>query len=227
MIHIVTNLNHDQDPEHNFFLSAFLFSVIYLAKLWLETYYFHSHIEVTLSAAHAIRGLVYKKINCISLASLQDLNLGKVINLLANDINDIPKGGLFLWSMTTSPFSILMVSYFMWEHFGWFTIIAMTVLISLMQVANYLSQRSKGIRSQKNMATDNRIKMTNQVIEAIRLIKFYGWEQPMSRLVEEFRSKETKLNEDLNSYVNMNLTMVDLTVYLSMLLICIGSVATG
>mmetsp|Transcript_7281 Transcript_7281/g.6585 ORF Transcript_7281/g.6585 Transcript_7281/m.6585 type:complete len:148 (+) Transcript_7281:547-990(+) len=147
MINIVSSINTEEDPDNDFFMMTFMFAIIFLTKVWLETYYFYLHLEITFSIVHALRGLLFKKINCISLSSLQELNVGKVINLLANDINDIQKGGIFLWSMTASPFSICVVSYFMWEHFGWFTVVAMSVLIAFMNISNFISNLSRNVRS--------------------------------------------------------------------------------
>ncbi len=43
------------------------------------------------------------------------------------------------------------------------------------------------LRDETAVLTDDRIRMMNEVISGIRVIKMYGWEKPFAALVDEVR----------------------------------------
>lgn len=46
---------------------------------------------------------------------------------------------------------------------------------------------------EKTSVTDDRVKLTNEVLEGIRLLKMYTWEIPYGDAIKKIRSKELKL----------------------------------
>lgn len=45
-------------------------------------------------------------------------------------------------------------------------------------------------RREKNAITDERVKLTNELIESIRLLKMYAWEDALKDMILELRAKE-------------------------------------
>ena len=50
--------------------------------------------------------------------------------------------------------------------------------------------------------TDERVKLMGEIIEGIELIKMYGWEDEMKRMIEEKRENEIR---NIQSLQNFNL----------------------
>jgi len=53
-----------------------------------------------------------------------------------------------------------------------------------------MASLSEKPRSEKNTTTDERVKLTNEQIECIQLIKMYAWEYPIKAAVEKPLLKE-------------------------------------
>ena len=54
----------------------------------------------------------------------------------------------------------------------------------------YLTRKAKQIRIEKFKIQDKRIKMLNEILTGIRVIKFFGWEQSFQNMVAKIRAKE-------------------------------------
>jgi aminopeptidase C len=48
------------------------------------------------------------------------------------------------------------------------------------------------LRRKAVLVTDNRVKLTQEMLNGIKVIKFYGWEQSFSEQLNSLRTKELK-----------------------------------
>lgn len=65
-------------------------------------------------------------------------------------------------------------------------------------------------RRETSQRTDDRIRIINEIIPAIRVIKMYAWEKPFLQLAENYRKLEMKIIRK-NSYLrafNLNLAFI-------------------
>lgn len=60
-----------------------------------------------------------------------------------------------------------------------------------------LSQYSFAFRSKTAVQTDERIKMMNEIISGMRVIKMYTWEESFAKLVAEIRRYSLSRRENL------------------------------
>jgi hypothetical protein len=86
-----------------------------------------------------LQGFLYKKIHSSSLTSLKQLNIGKVINLLGNNLNDLDSSFPFLLPGMISPFVIIISMYFLWSSYQSYCLITLTIMVTLMYVSNKMS----------------------------------------------------------------------------------------
>ena len=64
-----------------------------------------------------IVGMIYKKINFVSSFSLKQMSLGKVVNLVANDLNGCDKI-FMLVNLVVAPFVLVGGTGFLWTFYG-------------------------------------------------------------------------------------------------------------
>lgn len=68
--------------------------------------------------------------------------------------------------------------------FPLFLIIVQKLFVNFLITLNNLSNKP---REEKNKITDKRVKLTNEMIESIRLIKMYAWEKAISEPIKKLR----------------------------------------
>lgn len=123
----------------------------------------------------------------------EQANLGTIINLMSVDsfkIADITAYLHFLCAM--APIQLLLAVVLLWRVMGLSSIPGLIVMVILLPV-NYLFARGFAKTSKRILtATDKRMNVTNEVLQNIRIIKFFAWESRFSTIVDEKRAVELK-----------------------------------
>ena len=227
IMQIITSSNlgiQDQKDELLFYTIGF--AIFYAIGLFFEHYWAFYSFATASSFRLATTSLVYKKINTVSLSSLHEISIGKIINLLANDVNDVEASG-FLYPMLVAPYTALLSYSIIWTYFGPYIFIMITIQAGLLLSAVMISNKSIGPRQEKNLITDQRIKSTNEFIENIRLIKLYAWEKPLLKIITSLREKEQAIFKRLGNIDAISRAMTDTSTYICIVVTCIIYVLTG
>jgi len=130
----------------------------------------------------------------------------------------LDKGGIYLVTMVLAPYTLLLSGITIWKYYGFTTVIGMLSLVAFLIFSNYLSKRTQNIRSEKSAVTDSRIKMTNELIECVRLIKMYAWEKAFKKSIQVLREKEMtkilflRIVEVIGASVSINSTQSSLII---------------
>ncbi|KAJ7270116.1 multidrug resistance-associated ABC transporter [Mycena haematopus] len=102
---------------------------------------------------------------------------GKIVNLMAGDANRVAMQISGLYFLYGAPMEIIIGSIFLYQILGFSAFAGFVVLLLGWPLNSYLSRRS--IRIQKGVlkAKDARMGVLNELIAAVKFIKFFAWEQ--------------------------------------------------
>ncbi len=65
----------------------------------------------------------------------------------------------------------------------------------------------KRLRQEVSQQTDKRLRIINEIIPAIRVVKMYAWEEPLIKLTEQYRKMEMKLIRRISYLRAFNITV--------------------
>lgn len=111
-------------------------------------------------------------------------------NLITTNTATFESCGYHLVGLLSSPFQIIINTYLLYQYIGVATLVGLSSMIVFIPLNAFFANKSKQIRKTKYKIQDNRIKMMNEILNGIRIIKFYGWEESFRKLVRELRKKE-------------------------------------
>ncbi|KAM4066434.1 ABC transporter transmembrane domain-containing protein [Hirsutella rhossiliensis] len=121
----------------------------------------------------------------------EQANLGTIINLMSVDsfkVSDVTAYLHFLCA--AAPTQLVVCVVLLWQVMGLSAIPGLIVMALLLPV-NYFIARGFNITSKNIMAaTDKRINVTNEVLQNIRIIKYFAWEERFGRIIDEKRRVE-------------------------------------
>ncbi|CAF4747859.1 unnamed protein product [Rotaria socialis] len=139
----------------------------------------------------AYHGLIFRKMVRLSMGSLGAQSSGKIINMMTNDVQTVDHLGLdahFLWIGTLETIVVLVI---LWSHVGFTILLAMIYTLMVISVQILCGKVMQIIWTKRVQQTDLRIKLMNEIVKSIHLVKMYVWERPFQLKVERVRRKET------------------------------------
>ncbi|KAF7552016.1 hypothetical protein G7046_g7549 [Stylonectria norvegica] len=123
----------------------------------------------------------------------EQANLGTIINLMSVDSFKIAEITAYLHFLcAAAPTQLIVAVILLWQVMGLSAIPGIIVMVFLLPI-NYGLARGFSVTSKRILAaTDKRINITNEVLQNIRIIKYFAWEQRFGRLIDEKRQVELK-----------------------------------
>jgi ABC-type multidrug transport system fused ATPase/permease subunit len=123
----------------------------------------------------------------------EQVNVGTIINLMSVDSFKVSEITAYLhFLFAAAPTQLVLAVYLLYKILGYSSIPGLVVMVILLPV-NILFARGFGnFQKQIMAATDKRIHTTNEVLQNIRIIKFFAWEGRFSSIVNEKRAAELK-----------------------------------
>ncbi|KAI1135673.1 P-loop containing nucleoside triphosphate hydrolase protein [Hypoxylon sp. FL0543] len=129
----------------------------------------------------------------VSKGADEQANLGTIINLMSVDSFKISECTSYLHFLLAAAPSQLIVSIaLLYRVMGLSAIPGLVVMVFLLPI-NILLAKGFNYTQRKIMAaTDKRIHTTNEILQNIRIIKYFAWEKRFSDIVDEKRRNELK-----------------------------------
>ncbi|KAI9225298.1 MAG: P-loop containing nucleoside triphosphate hydrolase protein [Piptocephalis tieghemiana] len=168
--------------------------VILLAMNFLSTACLHRYFHVTMRTGIQVRAalitLVYRKAMRLSGRARQTFTAGKVTNLMSTDIARIDMVAQFLQALYTAPIQIAIALGLLIHYIGPSALAGFAVLIIIGPLQTTIIRSLVTLRKHAVAVTDSRVKLTQEILQGIRVIKFYAWESTFFRRIEELRNRE-------------------------------------
>ena len=70
---------------------------------------------------------------------------------------------------------------------------AAVLLLSAVPLQSWMGRQFAKLRVETAIKTDRRIRLMNEIINGMKVIKMYTWEKPFARLVHEARKEEIRV----------------------------------
>ncbi|PQE22272.1 ABC transporter protein [Rutstroemia sp. NJR-2017a WRK4] len=123
----------------------------------------------------------------------EQANVGTIINLMSVDSFKVSEVTAYLhFLIASAPTQLVWAVYLLYRILGKSSIPGLIVMVILVPV-NIGFARAFGSTQKKIMAaTDKRIHTTNEVLENIRIIKYFAWERRFNGIVNDKRADELK-----------------------------------
>eukprot|EP01155_Anaeramoeba_flamelloides_P009729 Anaeramoba_flamelloidesa198_170.p1 GENE.a198_170~~a198_170.p1 ORF type:complete len:1439 (+),score=398.63 a198_170:113-4429(+) len=118
--------------------------------------------------------------------------LGLIVNLMSNDTFTLMSGIIFLHQFW-SGLIILIVSITMYiKLLGWSGFFGIVTMILLFPINGMIMQKLTKFYSGVMLQVDSRVKLINEMINAIKLVKLYAWEKLFNKKINDVRENELK-----------------------------------
>ncbi|XP_025202264.1 probable multidrug resistance-associated protein lethal(2)03659 isoform X2 [Melanaphis sacchari] len=149
--------------------------------------------------------VIFRKSLRLSNTAIGETTIGQVINLLSNDVNRFDRAATFLHYLWIGPLQSIVVTYFLWQEIGISSLLSIVIMILIIPFQGWLGKKLSKTRLKTAKKTDERIRLMNEIISGIKVIKMYTWEKLFSKLVIYIRKKEIE-HLKISAYIRDTLT---------------------
>ncbi|CAM4856859.1 unnamed protein product [Rotaria socialis] len=173
------------------FYAALLGATVICQTLFLQAY-FHRQYVVGLRFRSAITALVYRKSLKLSNSAKQGTTTGEIVNLMSIDASRFGDLTSYIHVLWSGPFQIVLALVLLYRQMQLAIIPGLILLLLLIPMNLYLQRVQKKLTTKQMKLKDQRIKMMNEILNGIKVLKLYAWEQAFIRRINDVREKELK-----------------------------------
>ena len=117
-------------------------------------------------------------------------SVGETINLMAIDTQrfmDLAGNISQVWS---SPLMIVLCQYFLWQYLGPSSLAGLALMVITIPVDTVIAKKLKKLQLANMKNKDERIKIMNEILDGVKIVKLYAWEPSFVKKVVDIRDKE-------------------------------------
>lgn len=138
----------------------------------------------------SIAGLVYRKAFSMSFDSRKKYTVGEMVNHQSVDSSRLDSTMQYLHLLWSGPVQIIVSLVLLYRIVGVSVFAGLAVLVLMIPLNIHISRVLSVLQKTMMTAKDARNKVINEVLQGIRVIKYFAWERPFEEKVAEARKVE-------------------------------------
>ncbi|KAJ6662481.1 hypothetical protein lerEdw1_011895 [Lerista edwardsae] len=209
--------HHSGSSWKGFGYAGALLLVVVLQTLTCQLYHRHNNFTA-IKIKTAVVGLVYKKALNLSSSSRQKYTTGEIVNLMSADVQQLMEMTVNLNLLWSAPFQILLTIVFLWQELGPSVLAGVAMLLLVVPINAFVAAKVKQLKKSQMKSSDQQIKLLNEILHGIKILKLYAWEPSYQKKVSEIREREMnvlRLSGYLTTFSMLTLTCIPFLVSLA------------
>ncbi|XP_071542397.1 multidrug resistance-associated protein 1-like isoform X3 [Panulirus ornatus] len=191
----------ENEPTWHGYLYAVLMLVFAQVQSFLLGQYFMKMMLVGLQIRSGVISAVYRKALKISSSARKESTVGEIVNLMSVDAQRFMDLTTYVNMIWSAPLQIVLALYFLWDLLGPSVLAGLAVLIVLIPVNGAIANKTKELQIKQMKNKDQRVKLMNEILNGIKVLKLYAWEPSFEDQVVTVRNKEVKVLKQ-TAYLN-------------------------
>lgn len=175
--------------NNGYFLS-FLLILLGASVAFMHHHAFFHAWRLGMQLRGALTTVIYDKAIKLSLQSMASISVGHIVNLSAQDVESFQICGCFIHFSYQPILEAAAVLYFGINLIGVSFVAGFACIILLIPLQKVFSTQLSKSKGATSKYTDERLKMLNQALNGVRLMKINAWEGIFISIIEGMRKKE-------------------------------------
>ncbi|XP_047488964.1 multidrug resistance-associated protein 1-like isoform X5 [Penaeus chinensis] len=204
---LITFTESEDEPVWKGYMYAALMIVCAQIQSLVLGQYFMKMFLAGLRIRTGVISAVYRKALRISSSARKESTVGEIVNLMSVDAQrfmDLTSYINMLWS---APLQIALALYFLWGLLGPSVLAGLAVMIVLIPVNGYIANKTKQFQISQMKNKDHRVKLMNEILNGIKVLKLYAWEPSFEEQVLGVRNLEIKVLKK-SAYLNAGTSFI-------------------
>ena len=152
--------------------------------------------------------MIYRKALRLSPAARQLQSTGMIVNMFSNDTKQLQMFLYFFNNIVIAPFQIVACIVLIYMQVGPSTFVGIGLMLLSLPMNVFVFLQLNKVRQKKVKKTDTRVKLMNEILAGIRVIKYYAWEHAFQKSITAVRLEELLLLKEMAYIVAFGFTAI-------------------
>ncbi|XP_040891867.1 multidrug resistance-associated protein 1 isoform X3 [Toxotes jaculatrix] len=193
VLSLLLGFMRDEDAPlwKGYFYATLMFLLSCLQSLFNHQY-MYTCFTVGMRVKTAVMGLVYRKSLVINSAARRTCTVGEIVNLVSADTQKLMDFVVYFNAVWLAPIEIALCLFFLWQHLGPSALAGIATVILIFPLNGFIAKKRSKLQEVQMKFMDGRIKLMNEILNGIKILKYYAWEKAFMEQVLGYREKELK-----------------------------------
>ncbi|KAG0378501.1 hypothetical protein BGX24_003626 [Mortierella sp. AD032] len=152
--------------------------------------YFQTAINVGVEIRTALIAMIYRKSLRLSNTAKQSHTAGEISNHMSVDAERWLQAVTSLPMLVSIPYEIALALWLLYNQIGWSIFIGLVLIVALVSTQGFIAKAYMQAKIKKMAAADNRMRLMNEILAGIKIVKLYGWEDSFKQRITAYRDEE-------------------------------------
>ena len=180
-------------------------------------------IRIGLRIRSALIGAIYRK--CLRLAGTSS-STGQIQNLMATDAQQFLQTAPMMNALFWAPVQLVVTLVWLAILIGPSFLAGLFVMIALAPLQAKLIFKLFRLRAKQQKIADDRVKLINEAVQGMRVVKLYAWEKALQAKIDAARKEElTVLKETRKSSAMFTVLLLSLSSFVTVVTFSVYALA--
>ncbi|XP_026315311.1 multidrug resistance-associated protein 1-like isoform X2 [Hyposmocoma kahamanoa] len=176
---------------------GYVYAVALLACASAQTivlaHYFTRMYLVGMRIKTAVTCAVYRKSLRMSCTARKESTIGEIVNLMSIDAPRFLEFTAYVNLIWSAPLQIALAVFFLWGILGPSVLAGLAVIIIFIPINGLIINKVEALQVSQMQYKDERVKLMNEVLNGIKVLKMYAWEPSFEDQILKIRNKEINI----------------------------------
>ncbi|XP_056606838.1 multidrug resistance-associated protein 1 [Triplophysa dalaica] len=174
-----------------YFYASLMFLLSCLQSVFNHQYTY-TCFTVGMRVKTAVMGLIYRKSLVLNSTARRTCTVGEIVNLVSTDTQKLMDFVVYFNAVWLAPIEVTLCLFFLWQHLGPSALAGITTVIFIFPLNGFIARKRSKLQEIQMKYMDGRVKLMNEILNGIKILKFYAWEKAFLEQVLGYREKELK-----------------------------------
>jgi ABC-type multidrug transport system fused ATPase/permease subunit len=186
-----------------------IFAISKLLSAFINRQTSFYQIKIGFKIAAELNCFIFDKVLKASPSSMKEKsNEGEIVNFLQVDSMKLINTMTSSPNILIIPFQLIVYSIMLFDSMKYSFLFGFLALAIFLGFNMYNNMRMRKIQNEMCMRKDDRMRVTTEAINTIKVLKLYAWEEEFLKRITEARTEEMKKYRDLFCVSNVNLFLL-------------------
>lgn len=175
--------------QSGWLLAALLMSTALIANVSIHHVY-HESLKLGMRIRAGLVVAIYQKALQLNHRARSKSSTGEIVNLMANDAGRVYNVASMLHSAWVMPVQAIVIITALFYIMGPATISGLIIMLVMLTFSSRRAKKMMSGRRRLMEHSDQRVSLMSEILNGIRVIKFYAWEKSFFARIRSIRERE-------------------------------------